>query len=313
MSGFIVICGPVADTRKTDAAVAQARAYEWFYQDFMRRFPQGVVMTEYEYIARTTFAGAGGTPVQFPGKPLINKLLDGMSDSFRRGNRFADFRKPDGIGLVEQGRSVRVELLEVTTEKNQSSAIGQVRDKADTLLQTVVKSLGSPFPVVVVGTPWTPSGSQISFPSVPDTANNEFARWICYLPTQRSSPPAGVVLYEVHAARAPAEFAPASAPALSPESQSVLQREYARARANPALALDIGQKVPLVAPEVAAELASVAAVAGVALAVGLVVGCVAAAVDPVPGDEVVICGFALKAVQAAARMAPTAAPFVLAK
>jgi hypothetical protein len=136
----------------------------------------GVVMTEYEYLGRTTFAAAGGTPVQFPGKPLISKLVSGMSRSFRRGVKFADFRKPDGIGMVEQVRSVRVELLEVTTEKNQQSAKSQMRDKTDTLLRTVVGSLGSPFTVDVVGTPWKPSGFQNTFPSVPDRQNNEIAR-----------------------------------------------------------------------------------------------------------------------------------------
>lgn len=301
--GMTVICGPTVKTRGFDSGIAQSRAYEYFLQDFKSRYPQGVVMTEYEYMARTTFAGTGGTPVQFPGKPLISQLVSGMSDSFRRGVNFADFRKPDGIGLVELGRSVRVELLEVTTETNQKSAKSQMVDKTAILSRTVVGSLGSPFPVEVVGTPWKPSGYQITYPAIPDRHNNEVARWVCYLPTMRNTPPDGVILYEMHAVNAPADWV--QAPDFSSDTEEVIKREFAKARAKRASATETGQSVPTTSPAVRSEISNIVALVGIGVTIGAVAAlCVGAVVDPVPGDEVVVCGFALKVVETSLRAAP---------
>ncbi len=151
-------------------------------------------MTEYEYLGRTTAL------VQFPGKPLISTLVSRMSLAFREGAAFADFRKPDGMGMVELGgNSIRVELLEVTTEKNFKSALKEMSDKIGALAGG--GAAATPFPVEVVGTPWSPGGpNQRTCPSVPDEHNKEVARWVCFLPTLRNTLPAGVALYEVHAA-----------------------------------------------------------------------------------------------------------------
>ena len=226
-----------------------------------------------------------------------------MSDSFRRGVSFADFRKPDGIGLVELGRSVRVELLEVTTERNFASAVNQMRDKMGTLMKTVAGNMGSPFPMEVVGTPWRPGPNQQRCPAVPDAANKEIARWICFLPSLRNQMPAGVTLYEVHAVRLNFDEVPVTK--LSKESEQAAQKAFMRARAKPAAANEIGEQLPVAEPALRVELAQAAAILGMVAVVGLLAtACVGAVAEPVPGDEVIACGLAVKAVERAVQMAP---------
>lgn len=300
--GKATACGPVVTTNYIDSLTAQSRAYECFFQDFMRRHPKGEVLTEYEYLGKTTFAGAGGTAIRYSGKPWISKLISSMSVAFRKFEKFADFRKPDGIGFVENGRSVLVELLEVTTEKNQQSAKKQLLHKKDTLLTTVVPHLEPSFTVDVIGTPWKPSGWQTTCNSTPDIKNKETVRWVCYLPTLRNKLPDGVILYEVHASNSMRD--PVNLPVLSPETQAVIKRDVAKARAKREAAEIIGQRVPITDPTVGDEIARIAKIVGMSAAIGLVAAaCVATVMTPIPGDEVVVGAFALKLVENSMRVA----------
>ncbi len=286
-------CPPHQPTRGFDAQVAEMRAYEWFRADFLRRYPSGEVMTQYEYIARGSFAGAGGTPLRFAGKPEITALVDSMSDNFRRHVRFADFRKPDGIGMAEVGRAVRVELLEVTTEGNAASAIRQMRDKT-AILSGVVAGASVGLSLEVRGTTWRPSEGQMTWPTTPQAG--ELARWICYAPTRRQSPPEGVTLYEVHGSGTGRPV-----PAFSPEAERALRRAYGESRERARRGEPAGEGLAGESPVAAREVANLAVTLGWALAVGAVAACVVAAATPVPGDELAVCSFALGVTRAAVR------------
>ncbi len=285
------VCPAEVPTQGFDAAVAEMRAYESFRADFLRRYPNGVVMTQYEYMSKGSFAGAGGTPVRIPSKPQLNVLLDSMSDNFRRHVKFADFRKPDGIGMAERAGGVLVELLEVTTAGNAASAKKQMVDKTAILNGPVARAGLGPILLEVVGTPWRPGKLEDMTPSTP--AAGELARWVCYQPTQRLGPPAGVTLYEMHTVKRGMAL-----PALSPQAQDALQRSYARSKEAARRGLPIQAPEPVVAQELAGLISRY----GPVLVVGAAaVACVATALSPVPGDEVAVCGFAVGVTRAVIR------------
>jgi hypothetical protein len=292
---FVPYCGPSVDPNNIDTQIAQARAYESFRTDFLSRYPNGEVMTELEYIGRTVSAAVGSSgPVQYSGKQLINRLLAAMADAFIRKG----YRKPDGLGIAEEGRSLRVELLEVTTAKNQESAKKQMRDKTDTLARQVNESMQASFPVTYVGTPWRPTKTYEMFVPCPPAAKpREVARWVCFLPTQRINPPDGVILYEVHNILLEPEKV--AAPKLSEDASQRLAKAYADARAlegtrvadDPVWARQYLQANP---PD-RDEIRNMVMTVGIALAVvALAAACAGAVADPVPGDEVVVCGVALQ-------------------
>jgi len=289
---IVVICGPTVDPRRIDSAAAEARAYESFRSDFLRRFSDGVVMTQLEYIAKTTFASGPQGPVQYSGKPKISALLRAMSDAFKRGLHPADFRKPDGIGIAEEGMSLRVECLEVTTEKNFRGGAKQMRDKLDTLRTTVDKSMNASGNAIYVGTPWKPSGWEKTLAVPPDSGNRDALRWVCFLPTDRVKPPDGVILYEVHSVRLDPEQA--AVPKLSPDAARRLREAYQQAlQLNGAGAAQetswIDKHLQINAPD-REQIRALVLVSGIALAAA----CIVTAIDPVPGDEVVVCGIALQ-------------------
>jgi hypothetical protein len=115
--------------------------------------------------------------------------------------------------------------------------------------------------------------------------------------------PTGVVLYEVHAINMPGEVT--RIPSFSSETEEVIKREFAKARTKRESAPEIGQSVPTTSPVVGTEISKIVALVGVGITVGAVAAlCIGATVDPVPGDEVVVCGFALKVVETALKAAP---------
>ena len=285
------VCPVAVPTQGLDATVAEMRAYESFRADFLRRYPNGVVMTQYEYMNKGSFAGAGGTPVRIPSKPQLNVLLDSMSDNFRRHVKFADFRKPDGIGMAERAGGVLVELLEVTTAGNAPSAMKQMVDKTAILNGPVARAGAGPMLLEVIGTPWRPGKLEDMTASKPGAG--ELARWVCYQPTQRLGPPAGVTLYEMHSVKRGTAL-----PALSPQAQEALQRSYVRSKESARRGLPIQSPEPLVAQ----ELSGLVSRYGLVLVAGAAaLACTATALSPVPGDEVAVCGFAVGVTRAALR------------
>lgn len=174
-------------TRKYEAEVAQLCIRGWFSTYFMAKHPKGIVLTELEYMARTTRAPKNPGPLRV-GNRMLDDLLDVLSDNFRRFEKDADYRKFDVIGISEFAD--HGELLEVTIEDNWRSAATQVHDKLDTLRNTINKLLSRP--AQWEASAWKPN--RVSQSMIPTSG----ARWVCFEPTHRTPPPAGVILYEVH-------------------------------------------------------------------------------------------------------------------
>ena len=172
---------------KYEPAVAQACIQGWFGNYFMAKHPKGIVLTELEYMARTTRAPKNPGSLHV-GNRMLDELLDVLSDNFRKFEKDFDYRKFDVIGISEFADYG--ELLEVTIEDNWRSAATQVRDKLDTLRVTINKLLRRP--AEWRASAWKPD--RISQSMIPTSGS----RWVCFEPTHRRPAPAGVILYEIH-------------------------------------------------------------------------------------------------------------------
>lgn len=149
----------------------------------------------------------------------------------------------------------------------------------------------------VVGAKWKPT--KLDVPSKErTTASSTESRWICFRPAYRNEMPEGVVLYEVHASqdRDAKKGEALRAPQLSQASRDALQKSLMQeqTRRDPEGAAVNFRNAH---PHAAVEINTLVAVVGVATAIA----CVAAAVTPVPGDEIVMCRLFVSAVVRLAR------------
>lgn len=258
---------------------AELHAVNWFRQYFLAKFPTGIVISQLEFMGRTTAPPAAVTPLRMFGQPRLNQILDALAHDFRRWSRDRDYRKCDALGIANDG--FNAELLEITTENNMASAVTQVNAKLAILRQTVNRIHN--LTVDWRPTLWKPAGHQqfVALPSTPQEVT-----YLCYVPTTRSAAVfPGVVLYEVH--RLARATAPAPVPAPSgakkraqdaaPHGSRVDDGLEARARRF----LDAN-------PDIAGWIRALAAV----LAVAAVIAAIVALIDPVPGDEVAAASFA---------------------
>jgi hypothetical protein len=173
-----------------ESTAAHLRALELFREDFLGRFPDGVVISELEYLGATTIAPLRPGTLHYLGKPAVNRILDALTADFRRWNRTGDYRKPDGLGI--SGDGWLGELTEVTTVGHKQAAVIQLRDKLDTLTTTVnrIHNLSTFWKA----SPWRPTGADLLYP-LPSPGGGP--RFISYHPTYREHAPDGVILYEV--------------------------------------------------------------------------------------------------------------------
>jgi hypothetical protein len=173
-----------------ESTAAHLRALELFRKDFLGRFPDGVVISELEYMGATTIAPLRPGALHYLGKPAINRIMDALTADFRRWNRTGDYRKPDGLGITGDGGLA--ELTEVTTVGRTQAAVIQLRDKLDTLNTTVNR----PHNLMTFwkASPWRPAGSDLLYP-LPSPGGAP--RFISYHPTYRENAPDGVILYEI--------------------------------------------------------------------------------------------------------------------
>jgi hypothetical protein len=262
---------------KLQSEAAQLYVVSWFRDYFLRKYPTGIVISELEYVGRTTFAIEAPTPLRTPGRPMLNQVLDALSQDFRRWSKERDYRKCDVLGIANDGRTA--ELVEVTTESNAASAIAQVNSKLAILRETVnrIHNLN----VDWQPSPWKPSPTQL-YRAL--DANGVDITYLCYVPTIRSAPMPGVVLYEIHRLARQQTTVPVPAP--KETRQRVRQ---AVPRQAPDEDLETRAKRFLDAnPDVAGWIRAIAAV----MLVGAVVATIIAVIDPVPGDEVAAAYFA---------------------
>jgi hypothetical protein len=233
-----------------------------------------MVISELEYMGRTTSPSGSPTPLRMPSRPRLNQILDALAHDFRRWVRHRDYRKCDVLGIANDG--LTAELIEVTTGDNAASAIAQVHSKLAILRETVNQI--HHMSVDWRASAWKPSSSQMFY--LLDATPHQI-RYICYMPTFRAMAPDGVTLYEVHVlARQPVPVpVPAPDGARERVRQRVPQPEGVEERARRFIQEN---------PDIAEWIRRIALV----LAVAAVIVAIVALIDPVPGDEVAAFAFA---------------------
>ncbi|MBC7926165.1 MAG: hypothetical protein H7039_10965 [Bryobacteraceae bacterium] len=269
-----MICTGTADSSPTrlESEAAQIRIVEWFRPNFMSRHPTGIVLSEYEYMGRTTSAPLNPGPLR-TANPALNKTLDGLATNFRNWVKDRDYRKCDVLGISGDGRYA--EMIEVTTESNAASAIAQVNTKLGILRATVNKLLNAP--VDWRPARWRPTGDHQLYMQLP--ASGGEVRWVCYVPTYRKAAPDGVVLYEIHSLKRATVPVPVPVPKeLSDQIKERAKRVPVRPGAEEQWARDFLSENPALKIALKALL--------VVAAVALIIVAIVAIFDPVPGDEV---------------------------
>jgi hypothetical protein len=269
---MICLGSPQSAPTPLEAEAAQLRIVQLFRADFLRRYPDGIVISELEYMGRTTAAPNHPGPLVISGKARLTAVMAALASDFRRwiGNR--DYRKCDAMGI--SGDGVSAELLEVTTVDNAASAAGQIISKLAILRETVnrIHNLAVDWRPTI----WRPGPDQL-FYSVSQGNSRQF-RYLCFQPTYRAAPPAGVILYEVHVAERPQVPVPIQIP------QDASERLRRAARDNPLTqqtAESWARRFLAENPIVATVIRALAFVAGVIVLIGAII----LIFDPVPGDE----------------------------
>jgi hypothetical protein len=271
---MICLGAPQMSPGPLDSQAAQLWIVSWFREYFMKKFPTGIVISELEYMGRTTSPSGSPTPLRTFGRPKLNQILDALSHDFRRWVRTRDYRKCDVLGIANDG--LNAELLEVTTVDNAASAIAQLNSKLAILRETVNRIHN--MSVDWRASTWRPAPAQLF--RVLDATPNQI-RYICYMPTLRAVAPLGVTLYEIHVlARQPVPV-PVPAPDRTQERvrRAVPTSEGAEERARRFLQEH---------PDIAEWIRRIALV----LAAAAVVVAIVALIDPIPGDEVAAFAFA---------------------
>ena len=267
---MICLGSPQGNPTPLESEAAQLFAFQWFRADFLRRYPDGVVISELEYLGRTTAAPATPTPLRFPSKPAIDRILGALAEDFRNWARNRDYRKCDGLGIANNG--TYAELLEVTTIDNARSAIRQMAEKL-AILRGVVNRIHN-MSVDWRPTSWVPGPTQLfmPLPSAPVQL-----RYVCFAATFRLPTP-GVALYEIHVVQRPVVPVPVEIPdrVKEPIREAVRRRPVTVENAE-SWAEQFAREHP-VAMLLLRALAAVAAAA-------LLVAALILIFDPVPGDE----------------------------
>jgi hypothetical protein len=254
-----------------EAEAAQLYAVRLFRSDFLSRHRDGIVISEYEYMGLTTAASNNPSPIQYPGKTQLNKVLAALSADFRRWVKNRDYRKCDALGL--NGNGTYAELLEVTTVTNAASAAKQILSKLAILRETVNRVHNAS--VDWRPATWRPGPTELFYllPSSP-----EEIRYLCYTPTLQSALP-GVILYEIHVITRPRQIVtvPVSSEVADPIREAVRNNPPQRGMEESWARQFIQDH-----PNIAFGLRGLALFAGLAAAVAALV----LIFDPVPGDEV---------------------------
>jgi hypothetical protein len=277
---MICLGSPQAAPTHLEAEAAQRRVLELFRADFVKRFPDGIVISELEYMGRTTAAPNEPGPLQFPGSPTLSRVMEALTKDFRNWSKDRDYRKCDALGLAPGARVG--ELIEVTTGDNALSAITQIQVKLAILRETVERIHELSFDWRP--SPWRPSPDQ-QFYALPSRQPGE-VRYLCYFPTVRLAAPPGVILYEVHVITRPTVPVPVPVPS---DVADKLRQAYRDLKARQIQTEAWARQFLTEHPVVGVALRGLAVVVGVALLVAAII----LIFDPVPGDEAVAAGAAM--------------------
>ena len=271
---MICLGTPQMSPSALQSEAAQLHVVSWFREYFLSKYPTGIVISELEYMGRTTSATEAPTPLRTFGQPRLNQILDALAHDFRRWSKERDYRKCDVLGIANDG--FNAELLEVTTESNAASAIAQVISKLAILRETVnrIHNLS----VDWRASTWKPGPEQLF--RVLQATPLEIT-YLCYVPTFRAAAVPGVVLYEVHRLARDRAVVPVPAPREAQQRvrQAVPRQGDFEERARQFLDAN---------PDIAGWIRAIAAV----LTVAAVIVAILAIINPVPGDEVAAAYFA---------------------
>jgi hypothetical protein len=283
---MICLGSPQSSPTPFESEAAQLRVVELFRRNFLARYPDGIVISELEFMGRTTAAPSSPGPLRLPGRGNLNQVLDALSTDFRRWMRDRDFRKCDALGI--NGTASYAELLEVTTIDNAASAVTQLASKLAILRETVNR-------IHVMSVDWRPSlfrpDASAMFYALPSAMSE--VRYLCFYPTLRLPAPPGVVLYEVHVMRRPTVPVPVQIP---DEAADKLRQAYRTRRPTQDSAESWARRFVRENPTTGLVLRGLAYIFGAVLVVAAIV----LIFDPVPGDEAA-AGAAAVAVLAFAR------------
>lgn len=274
-----------------EAEAAQLRIEQLYTPWFLSLHPGGIVISELEYMGATTFAPRSPGPLQFPGNPTLSMIMEALTTDFRRFIADRDYRKCDIMGI--SGFGDYAELLEVTTVGRFSAGARQIRDKLDTLRNTVNEVYAASLNVDWQASFWLPNPESPFelYMFLPSRKPKE-VRYLCYEPTFRMCLTPGVVLYEVHSL----ELDKVPVTVKVPEDIAEKLKEDYQNRKQIAPTDDAWARwVSDALPDLKTVLTGVAVAGGIAMGVA----CVAAAIDPVPGDEVPVCAAAMALFRAA--------------
>ncbi|HEX5083639.1 MAG TPA: hypothetical protein VFY40_16445 [Blastocatellia bacterium] len=280
-----------------ESLAAQLKIVDLFRADFTRRYPGGIVLSELDYMGRTTSAPNYPGPVQIPGNARLTAVLAALTSDFRNWVKSRDYRKCDALGISADG--VSAELLEVTTINRVAGAVAQLNVKLDILKRTVnrIHTLSTDWRI----SPWRPGPGQWFYP-LPSSIPTKL-RYICYQMMGRPPAPEGVILYEIHEVARPVVPVPLKIP------DDAADRIRRAARSNPPTvngAEAWARRFLDENPNVAQALA----VLGVAAAIIMLLGALILIFDPAPGDELAVFYAAMWLLRLSLRLAPRAAPLM---
>lgn len=193
---MICLGSPQDSPTPLESEAAQLRIFKLFRENFLARRPDGIVISELEYMGRTTAAPNMPSAIRIKGEPKLNKIMEALTADYRRWVKNRDYRKSDVMGIANDGRYA--ELIEVTTIDNVASAATQIQAKLATLRETVnrIHNLS----VDWQASSWQPDSDQMFLTL---SSPKSIIRYLCYAPTFRLPAPQGVLLYEIHVAARP--------------------------------------------------------------------------------------------------------------
>lgn len=287
----MMCAGPHLGATPVEGEAAQIRAVQLFTANFLKRYPDGIVLSELEHMGVIGFPPKEPGPIIIPGKPWLNEVLRALTADFRRWVKDRDYRKCDALGI--NGSATIGELLEVTTVTRASRAIEQLGEKLETL-----RAVNRMHNLRVEWLParWWPYGDQMFYQLRTANPNPAEVRYVCFFPTIRLPAPPGIVLYEIHALQRPLVPVPVQVPK---ETTDRLRLAYQANKPLPGQEPAWGERFVRENPNIAVILQGLA----YALGAALVIVAIVLAFDPIPGDEALAAAAAMALLAFAAQKA----------
>jgi hypothetical protein len=210
---FLCFGLPTRGSRKLDKGIdewlfAETAAFAGFRNYFLGENPGALVINQLNY-----------KTIESNRDPGLQFVLDALDVYFRNWwspknrSREGGARKPDGIGISQDGKLI--EIIEVKPWYMHSDGSKQLDEMINIILdglqsyykEECMRSASSlsfnPDYIKVIASPWKPKKDAGLVVPLPDSAGTGEIAWICFKPTRRALPDGsfprdGVILYEIH-------------------------------------------------------------------------------------------------------------------